>query len=97
MPKFPKKMSLVVVEWVDATVLHASWVPYEDWDAKLAENPDGLLCTTVGYLLRVDTGRIVLAMSYNTHGHLADGISIPTGCIRSMGTLAPPPKIFASR
>lgn len=79
---------------MDSTVFHSSWATYDDWQHKLAQNPDGLVCTSVGYLLRVDKLRVVVAQSFNSFGHIADTMSIPTGCIKSIKTLAEPVTLF---
>ena len=63
-------MKLVIVNWVDSNLIHG-WRPVDDNQDKIAD------CETVGFLVKDDDEKIVLAMSRSTDDNVLETISIP--------------------
>lgn len=72
-------MKKVLVEWVDANILHGWQSDIEDCNIALTEE--------VGYLIREDDEKIILARGVSTYGFLNSPMAIPKGCVKSMKEL----------
>lgn len=79
------KPRLVIVEWEDA-YSRAEWIQNSDVDPNFDDG--GYDCVTVGYLIRADKHRIILAARASfTNGTWGLLQRIPRGMVQSIRTL----------
>ena len=85
-----KDYPVVLVAWIDSSS-YGSWKMEENFLAQI--DKDGLGCESVGYLVREDAARVILAQSRETKDNDRDQISdlivIPRVAVVSMRRLVP--------
>ena len=83
-------MKIVEVVWLDSQA-HGGWTDKNE----MQEWNGDMLCKSVGYLVRKENDRIVLAMSESSTS-LADGLTIPRACITNLRRLMLAPSAVLS-
>ena len=69
-------MKKVQVEWVDSNILHGCQSDLDNCDVALTEE--------IGYLIKEDDDKIILARGISSQGFYNSPMAIPKGCIKSV-------------
>ncbi len=76
-------MKLVIVEWVDSTLLGQRWVDSEELEHMTVNT-----CLTVGFVYRKDKEKIVLCQGHcKDDAGVVNVIAIPRNCVKSIKDL----------
>lgn len=81
--RFPLR-TRIEVEWVDSSS-RGQWDSVEGYKIKTAR---ALRIRSIGYLLRSDRSEIVLIQSMGVNADVADSVTIPRGCVKTVRRLS---------
>ena len=74
-----KRYRPIWISWVDSSV-DSGWIRADQIESALSGRP--IMCQTAGFLVRQSRHSLIVALSMNEYGGVADVITIPRECVR---------------